>query len=85
VRECDVDAPRTLVHHVIANLTDLFWRSGKVKVVVLNLEVLAEREEDIPGNFVVVRIGLILLLDGKPAEEQRKGDREVKLIYGGLE
>jgi hypothetical protein len=55
----------------------LFWRSGKVKVVVLDPEVLAERQ-DIPGNFVVVRIGLILLLDGKPVEEQRKIDREVR-------
>jgi len=79
VRECGVDAPRTLVvHDVSANLTDLFWRSGKVKVVVLDLEVLAEREEDIAGNFVAVRIGLVLLLDGEPAEEQRKSDREVK-------
>jgi hypothetical protein len=78
VRECGVDAPRTLVvHDVSANLTDLFWCSCIVKVVVLDLEVLAERDEDIAGKFVVVRIGLVLL-DGEPAEEQRKSDREVK-------
>jgi hypothetical protein len=36
VREGGVDAPRTLVvHDVGANLTDLFWRSCIVKVVVL--------------------------------------------------
>jgi hypothetical protein len=79
MHECGVDAPRTLVvHDVGADLADLFWRSGKVEVVVLDLEVLAEREEDVAGNLVVVRIGLVLLLDGEPAEEQRKGDREVK-------
>jgi hypothetical protein len=55
----------------------LFWCSCIVKVVVLDLEVLAERDEDIAGKFVVVRIGLVLL-DGEPAEEQRKSDREVK-------
>jgi hypothetical protein len=85
VRECRVDAPRTLVvHDVSPNLTDLFRRSGKVKVVVLDLEVLAEREEDIAGYFVIVRIGLVLLLDGESAEEQRKSYRKVKRVYCGL-
>ena len=79
MRECGVDAPRTLVvHDVRADLSYLFWRSGKVEVVVLDLEVLAEREEDIVGNLVVVRIRHVLLLDGEPAEEQRESDGEVK-------
>ena len=44
VRECSVDAPRALVvQNVCADFTNLLRRSCKVEVVVLDLEILAER------------------------------------------
>jgi hypothetical protein len=61
----------------------LLGRSCKVEVVVLDLEVLAERQENVEGDLVVVRI-IVLLLDGESAEEQRESDREVERINGSL-
>ena len=85
VREGRVDAPRALVvQDVRADLADLLGRARKVEVVVLDLEVLAERQEDVQRELVVVRIRLVLLLDGEAAEEQREGDREVERVYRGL-
>ena len=85
MREGRVDAPRALVvQDVRADLADLLRRARKVEVVVLDLEVLAERQEDVQRELVVVRIRLVLLLDGEAAEEQREGDGEVERVYRGL-
>ena len=74
--ERSVDAPGAfVVQYVCADLTNLFWRSGVVEVVVLNLEVLAKGKEDVECKLIVVGIGLMLLLHGEPAEEQCEGDR----------
>jgi hypothetical protein len=63
--ERSIDAPGAfVVQDVCANLANLFWRSGVVEVVVLNLEVLAEGKEDVECKLIVVGIGLVLLLHG---------------------
>ena len=68
--EGSVDAPRTLVvNDVRADLANLLWCPRKVEVVVLDLEVLPERQKDVVCEFVVVGIRLVLLLDGKAAKE----------------
>jgi hypothetical protein len=57
VGERRVDAPGALVvQDVRADLANLLGGAGKVEVVVLDLEVLAEREEDVQRELVVVRI-----------------------------
>jgi len=46
--EGGVDAPGALVvQDVCADLANLFWRSRVVEVVILDLEVLAKRKEDV--------------------------------------
>jgi hypothetical protein len=85
VRKGGVDAPRTLVvHNIRADFANLFGRAGKVQVVVLDLEVFSEGQEDIEGDLVIFRIRLILLLDGEATKKERKSDREVERVYGGL-
>jgi len=70
-----VDAPGTLVvHDVCADLANLFWCSGIVEVVVLDLEVLAEGKEDVKRELIELGIRLVLLLYGESAEEQRERD-----------
>jgi len=85
VRERRVDAPRALVvHNVRADLPNLLGRPGKVEVVVLDLEVLAEGQEDVERELVVVRTRLLLLLHGEPAKEERERDGEVERVDGRL-
>ena len=52
-----VDAPRAfVVHDVRADLADLLWCPSVVEVVILDLEVLAERDKNSQRNLVVVWI-----------------------------
>ena len=56
-REGRVDAPRALVvHDVCTDLANLLWRPRIVEVVVLDLEVLAERDENVQCNLEEVWI-----------------------------
>jgi hypothetical protein len=74
--ERSVDAPGAfVVQDVCANLANLFWRSGVVEVVVLDLEVLAKGKEDVECKLIVVGIGLVLLLHGESTEEQCERDK----------
>jgi hypothetical protein len=85
VREGRVDAPRTFViHDVSADLADFFGRPCIVEIVVPDLEVFSERQENVAGDLVIVRIGIVLLLDGEATEEQRESDRKVESACGGL-
>ena len=73
--ERSVDAPGAfVVQDVCADLTNLFRRSGIVKVVILDLEVLAEGKKNIKCKLVVVGIRLVLLLYGESADEQCECD-----------
>ena len=84
-REGRVDAPRALVvHDVRANLADLLRRPGVVEEVILDLEVLAERDEDVQRNLVEVWICLVLLLGGEAAEEQCESDGEIEGVVSRL-
>jgi hypothetical protein len=50
-----------VVQNVCANLANLFRFPGKVKVIVLDLEVLAKGQENVKCKLiVVVRISLVL-------------------------
>jgi hypothetical protein len=73
--EHSIDAPGAfVVQCVCADLTNLFWCSSVVEVVILDLEVLAEGKEDVECKLIVVRIRLVLLLHGESAEEQCERD-----------
>jgi hypothetical protein len=56
--------------------------AGKVAIIVLHPEVLSERQEDVKRELIVVRIRLVLLLDGEATKQQRKGDRYVNRARG---
>jgi hypothetical protein len=64
-----------VVQYVCADLTNLFWCSSVVEVVILDLEVLAEGKEDVECKLIVVGIGLVLLLHGESTKEQCERDR----------
>jgi len=71
--EGSVDAPGAfVVQDICADLADLFWRSGVVEIVILDLEILAEGEEDVECKIIVIRIRILLLLHRESAEEQCK-------------
>lgn len=70
--------PRTLVIlDIRSNLSNNFGVAVSVKVVVLNLEVLAERDEDV--------VGLAEVLGGSKLEVvEGQGNREIEAVVGGL-
>ena len=73
-----VDEPRALV--VLDIGTDLANDIGVsigIEVVILNLEVLAQRDEDIMGLAEVAGGGALQV-------EQSQGDRQVEAVVGGL-
>lgn len=43
----------------------MFWETEVVEVIVLNLEVLAKRDEDLFGLLEILRGGEILVVEGK--------------------
>jgi hypothetical protein len=89
MRDRGVDAPRTLdtIHDVrrTTHLDSLFGCGARmvVEIVVLDLRVFSERQENVEGDLVAVRIGLVLF-DGKSADEQGESDGEVERVHGVL-
>lgn len=73
-----VDKPRALVVLDIGtNLTNDFGVAIGIKVVILDLEVLAQRDKDVVGLAEVAR--------GSTLEvEQGQGNRQVEAVIGGL-
>lgn len=73
-----VDQPRALVVLDIgADLTDVLGKAEVVQVVILHLEVLAERNENVLGRLEV-------LGSGEPKLVKSEGDREVERVVCGL-
>ena len=76
--ERDVDEPATLVvEDVGSDLSDEFRSTVAVEEVVLDLEVLAEREEDVERGLVRVRVR-----DAREVHRERDG--EVERVEGRL-
>lgn len=70
--ERDVDEPSALVvEDVGADLADQLGGAVAVEVVVLDLEVLAEREEDVERRLVRGRVG-----DAREVHRKRDGEVE---------
>lgn len=73
-----VDQPRALVVLDIgADLANDSWVTEVVQVVVLDLEVLAQRNQDVVSLLEVLRGGTLQV-------QQRQGDGQVEAVVGGL-
>jgi hypothetical protein len=69
--------------HLLSRMSADVLASQHSRVVILDLEVLAERQGDVEREFVIVGIRLILL-HGESAKEQCERDREIEEVDGRL-
>ena len=83
VGESSVDTPGTFViDNVGTNFTDLFGSTAEVGPVILDLEVLAQGDEDVRrnGERIFGRVGDRF----DPRDVKGKGDGEVEGVVGGF-
>ena len=74
-----IDEPRAfIVLDISADLTNDFWDTEAIQIIVLHLKVLSRKQEDLLRLLKILRRGKVQLV-------QRKSGREEETVVRGLE